>query len=186
MASLTATTALGGTIPYDEVIGGTRIIEITDTQLASLAMRRGRATVFERAARQALGTNLPTPGQRAGSSARGLIWMGADQYLVEAEPGATDLAADLDIAFGAAASITDQSDAWVRFDITGDDVLAMLERLSAADTRRMQPGAAVRTPVHHMLCLLVCRDAHTSFTIYGPRASAESLHHALIAAAASL
>jgi hypothetical protein len=37
-----------------------------------------------------------------------------------------------------------------------------------------------------MLCVLVCRDAYTGFTIYGPRASAQSLHHALTAAAASL
>ena len=62
----------------------------------------------------------------------------------------------------------------------------MLERLSAADTRLMQGGAAVRTPIHHMLCVLVRRDAYISFTIYGPRASAQSLHHALTATAASL
>jgi hypothetical protein len=37
-----------------------------------------------------------------------------------------------------------------------------------------------------MLCVLVCRDAGIGFTVYGPRASAQSLHHALTAAAASL
>jgi sarcosine oxidase subunit gamma len=120
--------------------------------------------------------------------------MGPDQFLVEAETGMTasttasmtDLAGELAASFGETASITDQSDAWVRFDITGKDVPAMLERLSAADTRLMLGGAAVRTPVHHMLCVLVCRDAYTGFTIYGPRASAQSLHHALTAAATAL
>ena len=186
MASLTAITALGGITAYDETIGGIRIAEIADTCLASLAMRRGRMADFEKAVGKVLGTDLPAPGQRAGTDAHGVIWMGPDQFLVEAETGATDLAGRLAASFGAAASITDQSDAWVRFDITGKDVPAMLERLSAADTRLMQGGAAVRTPVHHMLCVLVCRDAYIGFTIYGPRASAQSLHHALTATAASL
>lgn len=186
MASLTPLTALGGITAYDETIGGIRITEIADTCLASLAMRRGKAAGFRKAAKKALGTDLPAPGQRTGNGRHGVIWMGPDQFLVEAETGMTNPAGELAASFGAAASITDQSDAWVRFDITGKDVPAMLERLSAADTRMMQGGAAVRTPVHHMLCVLVCRDAYTGFTVYGPRASAQSLHHALTAAAASL
>jgi sarcosine oxidase subunit gamma len=115
--------------------------------------------------------------------------MGVDQYLVEATPdtgsrksAATRLAA----ALGAAASVTDQSDAYVRFDLEGDRVAGMLERLSAADNAGMDAGAAVRTPIHHMLCLLICREPGRRFTVYGPRSSAESLHHALTAAAGSL
>lgn len=186
MASLQAITALGGITAYDETIGGIRIAESVDTCLASLAMRRGKATDFKKAAKKAFGVDLPAPGQRTGNGTRGVIWMGPDQFLVEVETGMIDLVGELGAVFGAAASITDQSDAWVRFDITGKDVPAMLERLSAADTRLMQGGAAVRTPVHHMLCVLVCRDAYTGFTVYGPRASAPSLHHALTAAAAAL
>ena len=191
MTSLTPLTALGGTAPYDEIIGGIRIVEIADTCLASLAMRRGKAAAFRNAARQALGTGLPAPGQRTGTDERGVIWMGPDQYLVEVETGGAqtdgaDLVDALGIAFKTAASITDQSDAFVRFDITGKDVPAMLERLCTADTRQMQDGAAVRTPIHHMLCVLVCRDAYTGFSVYGPRSAAQSLHHALTAAAASL
>lgn len=186
MARLTAITALGGIEARDDLIGSIRITEVVDTCLASLAMRRDKSESFRKAAQTALGTDLPTPGQRTSHGTRGAIWMGPDQFLVEAETDATDLASDLAAIFGAAASITDQSDAWVRFDITGRDVPAMLERLSAADTRLMQGGAAVRTPVHHMLCVLVCRDAGIGFTIYGPRASAPSLHHVLTAAAAAL
>jgi sarcosine oxidase subunit gamma len=190
VASLTPLTALGGITAYDETIGGIRIAEIADTCLASLAMRCGQAAGFRKAAKKALGTDLPAPCQRTGNGTRGVIWMGPDQFLVEAETGMTasmtDLAGELAASFGETASITDQSDAWVRFDITGKDVPAMLERLSAADTRLMLGGAAVRTPVHHMLCVLVCRDAYTGFTIYGPRASAQSLHHALTAAATAL
>jgi len=190
VASLTAITALGGSVPRDDVIGTIRITEITTTSLASLAMRRGEAAAFTKAAAKAFGTNLPAPGQRQGDHARGVIWMGADQFLVEDDTGTADMAGEfaqwLGTTFGDSASITDQSDAWVRFDIRGDDTPAMLERLSAADTRQMLAGAAVRTPVHHMLCVLVCRETGTAFTLYGPRASAQSLHHALTTAAAAL
>ena len=190
MASLTAITALGGTVPRDDVIGTIRITEITTTCLASLAMRRGRTAAFAKAAATMFDTDLPAPGQRQGDHARGVIWMGPDQFLVEDDTGTADMAGDctkwLGTTFGDSASITDQSDAWVRFDIRGDDTPAMLERLSAADARQMLAGAAVRTPVHHMLCVLVCRETGTAFTLYGPRASAQSLHHALTTAAAAL
>ena len=101
------------------------------------------------------------------------------------DTGSRKSAATLAAAVGAAASVTDQSDAYVRFDLEGERLLDMLARLSAADSR-MDAGAAVRTPIHHMLCLLVCREPGTRFTIYGPRSSAASLHHALTAAAGSL
>ena len=188
MASLTPTTALGGTIPFDETIGGNRIREVSDAVMASLAMLKGKGAAFKKAAATRLG-ELPAPSHSVGHAAgnagsanrTSTIWMGPDQYLVEGIDAAT-----LAATFGASAAVTDQSDAWVRFDVTGGDVVAMLERLSGADTRRMQSGSATRTAIHHMHCVIVCRAGGTDFTILGPRSSAASLHHALVAAAASL
>ena len=180
MASLIPTTALGGTIPFDETIGGNRIHEVSDAAMASLAMLKGKGAAFKKAAANRLG-ELPAPGHARGTNQTNTIWMGPDQYLVEGIDAAT-----LAATFGASAAITDQSDAWVRFDVTGGDVVAMLERLSGADTRRMQAGSATRTAIHHMHCVIVCRAGGTDFTILGPRSSAASLHHALAAAAASL
>ena len=180
MASLTPTTALGGTIPFDETIGGNRIREVSDAAMASLAMLKGQGAAFKKAAASRLG-ELPAPGHAGGANHASTIWMGPDQYLVEGIDAAT-----LAATFGASAAITDQSDAWVRFDVTGGDVVAMLERLSGADTRRMQAGSATRTAIHHMHCVIVCRAGGTDFTILGPRSSAASLHHALVAAAAAL
>ena len=180
MASLSLTTALGGTQPYDNIIGGIRIAEVAEPVMASLAMRSGKAAPFRKAAATHLGP-LPDPGRMAIHDTACTIWMGPDQFLVEGMD-----AAGLSTAFGASASITDQSDAWVRFDVTGDDVPAMLERLSNADSRRMSQGAATRSAIHHMHCVILCRASGTDFTILGPRSSAASLHHALVAAAASL
>ena len=188
MASLTAHTALGGDAPRDEVIGGIRITEIADTDLASLAIRRGGGDAAMRAAKTMFG-GLPAAGGMLSRGEDSIIWMGADQYLVEAADSAEmpgRAASTLAVAVGAAATVTDQSDAYARFDLQGERLLDMLERLSAADSRMMGAGATVRTPIHHMLCLLVCREPGTRFTIYGPRSSAASLHHALTAAAGSL
>ncbi|MEC7211724.1 MAG: sarcosine oxidase subunit gamma [Pseudomonadota bacterium] len=180
MASLTPTTALGGTTPFDKTIGPVRIAEQAAPVMASLAMLKGKSAGFAKAANAHLGA-LPAPGKMQTRNRTGTIWMGPDQYLVEGME-AVALAA----AFGASAAITDQSDAWVRFDVTGDDVVAMLERLSNADSRRMAQGDATRTAIHHMHCVVICRNGGTDFTILGPRSSAASLHHALVAAAASL
>ena len=184
MASLTPTTALGGTIPFDETIGSNRIREVSDVVMASLAMLKGQGAAFRKAAATRLG-ELPAPGHAmdhaGGANHASTIWMGPDQYLVEGIDAATLVA-----TFGTSAAITDQCDAWVRFDVTGGDVVAMLERLSGADSRRMQAGSATRTAIHHMHCVIVCRASGTDFTILGPRSSAASLHHALVAAAASL
>ena len=180
MASLTPTTALGGTTPFDETVGGNRICEVGDAVMASLAMLRGQQGAFSRAAAGHL-EELPAPGNAVGNGTATTAWMGPDQYLVEGIDAAV-----LSAAFGTSAAVTDQSDAWVRFDVTGDDAVAMLERLSSADTRGMQAGSATRTAIHHMHCVILCRAAGTGFTILGPRSSAASLHHALVAAAASL
>ena len=181
MIRLEPTTALGNKTPYDKTIGGIRIAEIAAPVLASLAMRQGKATGFRRAATGTLKTALPGAGKSSGNAACRVIWMGPDQYLVEGMTGA-----ELGAAFGAHAAVTDQGDAWAGFDISGAECVAMLERLSSADSRRMAAGDATRTPMHHMHCILVCREAGTGFTVYGPRSAAASLHHALTAAAASL
>ncbi|MGC6454867.1 MAG: sarcosine oxidase subunit gamma [Candidatus Puniceispirillaceae bacterium] len=181
MIRLEPTTALGNKTPFDETIGGIRIAEIAAPVLASLAMRQGKALGFRRAAAGAFAGELPAPGTSSGDANRRVIWMGPDQYLVEGMAGA-----ELADAFGANAAVTDQSDAWAGFEISGATCVSMLERLCSADSRRMTAGDATRTPMHHMHCVLVCRQAGTEFVVYGPRSAAASLHHALCAAAASL
>jgi len=178
---LETTTALGNRTPSNETIGSIHIAEIASPVLASLAMRRGKGANFRRVAKDTLKTDLPDPGKSSGDDNCRVIWMGPDQYLVDGMTGG-----ELGAAFGANAAVTDQSDAFAGFEISGAECVAMLERLSGADSRRMVSGDATRTPMHHMHCVLVCREAGTGFTIYGPRSAAASLHHALSAAAASL
>ena len=83
MASLTAMTALGGNAAQDEVIGGIRISEVADTDLASMAVRHGGGGDLKAAAAKMFG-GLPAAGGSLSKDGDSIIWMGVDQYLVEA------------------------------------------------------------------------------------------------------
>ena len=172
-------TPLGNTTPQTDTIGPVTITENTSIALASLATRKGREADATTAAKT-LNITLPPPC-RASDTA---LWLAPDQWMIEA-PFDTheDIAAYLKPAFKDAASITEQTDAWVRFDTTGPNLHSLFELLCNLDTRSMQPGHATRTVIEHLGCYVICRS--TGFTILGPRSSAKSLHHALITAAKS-
>lgn len=172
-------TALGHAAPITHTVGALSITEVVDVALASLASRRGREADVARIA-AGLQITLPGPGR---ANARAL-WLGPEQWMIEA-PFATqeDIVAALKPHFGDAASLTEQTDAWLRLDLAGPDLHAVFERLCALDTRAMAPGHATRTVIEHLGCYLICNAA--KFTLLGPRSSAASLHHALATAALS-
>ncbi len=177
-------TPLGNDAPDAVTIGPVTIAEVTDTALASLAARLGEEAATADAA-DAAGIPLPGPGQSAKGATYAAFWLSPQQWMVEA-PFATheDIIAILKPHFGEAASLTEQTDAWARFDVTGADLPSMFERLSAFDLRAHGPGAATRTVIDHLGCYVVIRGAgHLS--ILGPRSSAATLFHALETAARS-
>lgn len=167
-------TALGNSAPQTDTVGPLTITENDDWALASLATRKGREGDVQRAA-QAL--NIVLPG--AGHATESALWLAADHWMIEA-PYATheDLAAYLKSAFGDAASVTEQTGAWVRFDLSGGNLHSLFELVCNLDTRSMSPGHATRTVIDHLGCYVICRSS--GFTILGPRSSARSLHHALL------
>jgi sarcosine oxidase, subunit gamma len=172
-------TPLGNATPQTDTVGPVTITENVSIALASLATRKGRDTDVSKAAK-ALKLTLPLPGHASENA----LWLAPDQWMIEA-PFATheDIVAHLKPAFGDAASITEQTDAWVRFDLTGPDLHAMFELLCNLDTRTMLSGQGTRTVIEHLGCYVIRRA--DNFTILGPRSSAKSLHHALITAAKS-
>lgn len=177
-------TPLGHASPEIITIGRLTITERVDTALASVAIRRGRAADVNAAA-AAAGIPLPAPGCHA-SQTLAAFWLAPDMWMIEA-PFAThaDIRAHLTETFHDAASITEQTDAWVRFDLTSDHLPALMERLCNTDLAAAQDGHATRTVIDHLGCYLIKRTALT-LTLYGPRSSAETLHHALTVAARSL
>lgn len=191
--SLAALAPLGKASPVTERVGGLTITENPDLALASVAMRRGRGADFTARATQLLGFDLPGPGRAAGAAPWHAFWTGPDQWFIEA-PFATheDIAARLKTGLGDAASITEQTDGWARFDVSAPEggpasgLLDMFERLSAIDIRAMLAGMATRSQIEHMGCLVLCRAAGTRFSVLVMRSAAGSLHHALMLAARSV
>jgi sarcosine oxidase, subunit gamma len=143
-AMLKPLTALGGDLPRTIEIGGYRILERFDVALASLATRRGREKDVVKAARAAK-LSLPEPSRFNISSVYGSFWLSSQQWMIEA-PFATheDIHAHLKMIFADAASITEQSDAWVRFDISASNLHPLFERLSNTDLPKAAIGFASR------------------------------------------
>lgn len=175
---------LGRAIALTETAGPVTIAEVTDTALASLAARMGRDSDVTQAAETA-GIPLPGPGRHLQGAVFGTFWLGPQHWMVEA-PFASheEIATLLRAVFGAAASVTEQTDAWARFDVAAPDLPPLFERLCAFDLRGAVPGAATRTVIDHLGCYLILR-APELVSVLGPRSSAQSLHHALITAARS-
>ena len=95
-----------------------------------------------------------------------------------------DLADQLLAAMAGKASITEQTGAWARFDLSGQAVLDVLERLCALPTRSMEPGMANSTRIEYLRCFVICQAE--CFSILGPRSSAVALYRALVTAMTSV
>jgi sarcosine oxidase, subunit gamma len=184
VAELSSSTALGAAVPRVVEVGGFRIAERDDVALASLAVRRGREKDVAKAAKTGK-VPLPRAGVALTGVPFGAFWMTPEMWMVEADYAAHgDIVAALKPAFGDAASITEQTDAWVRFDISGD-LEPLLARLCNVDFGVAAVGFATRTVMEHTGVYLIRRGAD-AVTVYGPRSSAHSLLHPIEVAAVSL
>ncbi|MEE4187689.1 MAG: sarcosine oxidase subunit gamma [Roseobacter sp.] len=187
MHDLIPQTALGAATPVIVTRGKLTIRENPDLAFASAAARSGQEAACRNKLTEWLGQDLPGPGRGAASPDKTAVWMSPDQWLVStAYAEQDDLATRLSHLLGPCASVTEQTGAWACFDINGGAVVDMFERLCATPVRRMRPQDAQRTIIHHMGCFVMCHSPAEEFRVLGPRSSAQSLHHALVAAAESV
>lgn len=186
MHDLTPTTALGGPQPCVDTIGTVTITENAGVALASVAARAGGEKKTAQVLKKLLGA-VPGPGRAQLNDPEAGFWMGPDQWMIGAPMETHELLADdLKAQLGDAASVTEQSGGWVVFDVTGAGMVDMMERICPAPVRRMVAGDAQRCTIHHLSCFVIRRAADDHVRILGPRASAGSLHHALVGAAQSV
>lgn len=181
MHNLTALTPLGATDHRVDTIGTRTLNEMVDGALASVAARLGQEAAASALIADFIGVDAPGPG-RATSGDVAAFWTGPDQWMVEA-PFATheDLAAQISARAGGVASVTEQTDGWCRFDLSGTDLAEVFALLCPLDYPSFTGGEATRTSIDHLGCFVVCRTPdHAS--VIGPRSAAGSLHHALLTA----
>lgn len=186
MHKLKATTALGADRPQVDQFDGLTIAERPDFALASLAARQGEEGDCAARASAYLGFELPPVGQGALAAPFSAFWMGPEQWMIAAPHDShEDLAETLKQAIGDAGSVSEQTDGWCRFDLTGDGLSAVMERLCNVDLTAMAAGDARRVRLEHLGCFIWCLEPGQAVAVLGPRSSAASLHHALVAAAKS-
>lgn len=181
MHNLSPLSPLGNAEALVENINGITLTEEVGFALVSCAARLGKEKQTKTALKKFLGSAAPDVS-KATSGDISAFWMGPDFWMVEA-PFATheDLAVQLKAVTKANASITEQTDGWCRFDLKGDQLADVFERLCMANIRKMQAGDTTRTSIEHLGCFVILRD-ETHISVLGPRSSAASLHHALVTA----
>lgn len=183
--ALKALTALGSHAPAEVAVGPMVLRERADVALASVAARRGRMDDLVTAA-EAAHLPLPGPARYLGGKTFSTFWVAPEMWFVEAPFATHELIADqLKAALGDAASITEQTDAWVAFDLAAPDLAPLMERLCNVDLPGTSDGHATRTVIDHLGCYLV-RHGRGNLRLYGPRSSAQSLLHAIKVAAAAI
>lgn len=184
MASLQPLTALGKRDATVVTHGPLTITERFDVALASVAARKGRMADLSAAAKK-LDVPLPGPASHLQGTPYSAFWVAPEMWFVEAPYASHELIADLlKAAFGDAASITEQTDAWVAFDLSAPDLTPLLERLCNVDYAAKPDGYATRSVMEHLGVYLI-KHGPGAARLYGPRSSAESLMHALETAALS-
>ncbi|WP_299787084.1 sarcosine oxidase subunit gamma [uncultured Marivita sp.] len=183
MHDLAPLCALGGSDPQVDTVADVTLTENPGLALASVAARLGQEDACRAHLSDLLDGQVPEPGKTVLRDPEASFWMGPDQWMVGA-PIATheDLARHLKSRFGATAAITDQTDAWVCFDMRGDGIEDVIRLCANIDIDRMQTGDAQRTVIHYMGVYVLRRDPSNWLRILGPRSSAKSLHHALVTA----
>ncbi|MEO0486709.1 MAG: sarcosine oxidase subunit gamma [Pseudomonadota bacterium] len=175
-------TALGGREARTDTHGPVTLTEVTNTAIASFAARRGAEAPAAKALSAVTALQLPGPGASARGGAFTVFWIGPDQWMVMAPHDTHELLAhDLTAAAPGQASVTEQNDAWCRFDLRGEGLIAVFERLCPINLRAAAPGHATRTSIDHLGCF-VLMETQSQITVLGPRSSAGSLHHALLTA----
>ncbi|MBL9054536.1 MAG: sarcosine oxidase subunit gamma [Tabrizicola sp.] len=178
MASLHALTALGAREAAVISVGPLTITERFDVALASVAARRGRMADLAKAAKKA-GLPLPDPARWQAGEPYSAFWTAPEMWLVEAPFASHELIEGmLKQALGDAASVTEQTDAWVAFDLAAPDLAPLLERLCNVDFPAVADGYATRTMIEHLGCYLI-KHGTGAVRLYGPRSSAKGLLHAL-------
>lgn len=182
MHDLAPLCALGGSNPRTDSVAGVTLTENPGHAFASIAARLVQETACADHLAALLGGAAPDVGAMVRSDTQMGFWIGLDQWMISAPIDThEDLAAQLRSRFGKTASITDQTDAWVCFDMQGDGVESVIQLCANIDIEQMQVGAAARSVVHYM-GVYVIRTAPDALTILGGRSSAGSLHHAVLTA----
>jgi sarcosine oxidase subunit gamma len=180
---LNATAALNDAVA--EATGAT-LREETGFALVAMTTRNGKAQAMTTAFKKHFRRSPPGAKEAITSGKTVVLASALGQVFVTEAADAAALESKLAASFAKSATLTDQSDAWVRLALTGPRAPETLERLSMVDLspQGFDPGQVARTAFEH-INVIVMRDKPMDgdvlrYIILTPRSSAEDLLHALL------
>lgn len=107
------------------------------------------------------------------------FWSAPGQWFVTREENnSATLAGDISTALGEDAAVTDQTGGWTSFDVSGPNLVSVLEKLVGFDIAAAQNGDAQRTSIEHIGSFVLCKSPE-AVRVFCPRSFARALHHAL-------
>ena len=178
--------ALGGKDLERSSFNGIEITEKHLNSLASIGCSGPLLKNFSKKLKSIFDIEVPGPGKSIASQKVRVSWTAQGQWFIESDEVFSQ---GFDIylleKLGKGFAVTDQSDGWVKFSLSGDNILKALEKCIMLDLYKMPGGSFSRCSLEHIGVYLLCERAKRDFLIYGPRSSANSLHHALIQASIS-
>ena len=161
---------------------GIKCLYVKGYAIASLATRKGMQKRLNADMKAGFHASLPAP-TRAVEIAKGHIIAAArDQVFICQKTAPEQLLAAAQKHCGTSASITDQSDAWARLEISGRFCAPVMERLCAIDTggATFPPLSVARTAIDHISTIIMRLPARTDhFVLLTPHSSAASCAHSI-------
>lgn len=133
------------------------IREIDGGELCSITACAGDRQTFTSIFEAEIGGPLPEPGCLRRCQKGFVFWSAPWQWFLQGADDDAFIDNKLTAKFGGTASITLQSDAWVRIQASGNNVRALLERLIMLDLsdEAFPPGSAARTQAHQINCFIL-------------------------------
>lgn len=177
--SLTAKTAFAEPIGTPLQIGAYALTECANLALVSISARKGQSLETRKALSDILGQTCDVSELCEGEK-YSAFWSGPDQWFVmQSQTDDIDLEAELSGNFSGMASLSEQSDGWVGFDLEGPECGLVLERLCNVDQSSLHSGRVQRTIVEHIGAFVLCRAQGRSYRLLCGRSFAVSFQHAV-------
>lgn len=170
---------LGG---YSQEFDGTRIEEVQDLAIVSIACPVGGSKRLHSAVSKAWSIDPPRPGTAEVSDESGvaLMFMAPDMQFAlfrnDGPPPVERIAGEL----GDVAYYTDQSDNWIALRLSGAHSASALERICPVDISpsSFPAGSATRTVMEHMGSVVYC-ESELRYLLLSASSSADSFLHAV-------
>lgn len=148
---------------------GLTLATVDPGPITSIALFPGGAKALAKGLKT-LGLAFPEPGTFVSKGPARLVWTGREQaFLMGVAPPALD-----------GAAITDQTDGWAGFALSGPGADAALARLIALDLRlsAFPVGRAARAGLNHM-SMVILRTGPEAFELFTFRSMARTAWHEL-------